>query len=224
MGEMIQWARPDGAMCPGYLALPAAGKNAPGFVMIQEWWGLNGQIKNAADRLAGEGYRVIVPDLFRGKITTDAAEASHMMGSLNFPDAANQDIRGAVLHLKEHAPTKVAVGGFCMGGALTILSALWVPEADAGACFYGIPPKAAGDPAQIKIPMLFHFAEQDDWCTPSLVAELENALKFGGVNYELYRYAAQHAFTNENRPEVYDAEAANLAWERTLAFLKRTIA
>jgi carboxymethylenebutenolidase len=224
MSDMIQWSRPDGASCPGYLALPAAGKNAPGFVMIQEWWGLNGQIKNAADRLAEAGYRVLVPDLFRGKLAADSAEGSHMMGELDFADASEQDIRGAVQHLKEHAPTKVAVGGFCMGGALTILSALRVPEADAGACFYGIPPKAAGDPATIKIPMIFHFAEQDDWCTPSVVADLESSLKAGNVSYELYRYAAQHAFTNENRPEVYDAEATKLAWERTLAFLERTTA
>jgi carboxymethylenebutenolidase len=224
MGDMIQWKRPDGKDCPGYLALPAAGKNAPGFVMIQEWWGLNGQIKNAADRLAEDGYRVLVPDLFRGKITTDSGEAGHLMSSLNFPDATEQDIRGAVLHLKEHAPTKVAVGGFCMGGALTILAALRIPEADAGVCFYGIPPKQAGDPSQIKIPMIFHFAEKDDWCTPSAVDDLEGSLKAGGVSYELYRYDAHHAFTNENRPEVYDAACTKLAWERTLAFLKRTTA
>ena len=130
MGDMIQWKRPDGKDCPGYLALPAAGKSAPAFVMIQEWWGLNGQIKNAADRLAEAGYRVLVPDLFRGKLAGDSAEASHMMGSL----------------------------------------------------------------------------------------------KAGGVNYELYRYDAQHAFMNENRPEVYDAACSKLAWERTLAFLKRTTA
>ncbi len=224
MGDMIQWSRPDGEKCPGYLALPAAGKNAPGFVMIQEWWGLNGQIKNSADRLAEAGYRVLVPDLFRGKLTTDHDEASHMMSTLNFADAAEQDIRGAVQHLKEHAPTKVAAGGFCMGGALTILSALRIPELDAGACFYGIPPKQAGDPANIKIPMIFHFADTDDWCTPALIGDLEASLKAGGVDYELFHYAAQHAFMNENRPEVYDAEAAKLAWERTLAFLKRTTA
>jgi carboxymethylenebutenolidase len=223
MGEIIEFVRPDGKNCPGYLALPSAGKNAPAFVVIQEWWGLNEQIKNVADRLAEQGYRALVPDLFRGKLTQDAGEASHLMNELNFPDAAEQDIRGAVQHLKQHAATKVAVGGFCMGGALTLLSLLRVPEADAGACFYGIPPDSVGDFSQIKKPLICHFAEHDDWCNPKLVGSLEEKLKKGGVDYELYWYDAQHAFTNEKRPEVYDAKAAQLAWDRTFVFLKKKI-
>jgi carboxymethylenebutenolidase len=111
-----------------------------------------------------------------------------------------------------------------MGGALTILAALRIAEVDSGACFYGIPPKQAGDPSQIKIPLILHFAEKDDWCTPSLVDDLERSLQAGKVSHELYRYDAQHAFMNENRPEVYDAACAKLAWERTLNFLKRTTA
>ena len=143
MGEMIEFKRPDGKICPGYLAPPKAGSSAPGFVVIQEWWGLNDQIKKTADRLAEAGYRALVPDFYRGKVTKAADEANHLMTNLNFPDAAGQDIRGAV-HLKQSSK-KVAVGGFCMGGALTILSAVRVPEMDAGACFYGIPPLDAAD-------------------------------------------------------------------------------
>jgi carboxymethylenebutenolidase len=114
MGEMIQFNRPDGKTCPGYLATPKAGSAAPGFVCIQEWWGLNDQIKKTADRLAEVGYRALVPD--RGRVAKAADEASHMMKGLNFPDAAEQDIRGAVHYLKQSSK-KVAVGGFCMGGA-----------------------------------------------------------------------------------------------------------
>ena len=144
MGVMLQFKRPDGKTCPGYLATPNSGSGAHGFVCIQEWWGLNEQIKKTADRLAEAGYRALVPDLYRGKLAKAADEASHLMKGLNFPDAAEQDIRGAVQYLKQSS-RKVAVGGFCMGGALTILAAVRVPEMDAGACFYGIPDLPAAD-------------------------------------------------------------------------------
>lgn len=222
MGDLVEFSRPDGKGCPAYLALPASGKDAPGFVVVQEWWGLNEQIKGIADRLAAAGFRALVPDLFRGELTKNAEEASHKMQNLDFMDAMSQDIRGAILHLKEYAPArKVLVGGFCMGGALTILSAMKLDELDGGVCFYGMPPAAAGDPGTIKVPLQCHFAEIDDWCTPALVDELEAKLKAGGVNHEFYRYKAQHAFLNEARPEVYDAAAAKLAWDRALEFAKR---
>jgi carboxymethylenebutenolidase len=223
MGEMIQFKRPDGKTCPGYLAAPKAGSGAPGFVVIQEWWGLNEQIKKTGDRLAEAGYRALVPDLFRGKLAKGADEASHMMANLNFPDAAAQDIRGAVQHLKQSSK-KAAVGGFCMGGALTILAAVNVPEMDGGACFYGIPPLQADAIKKIGIPLILHFANQDDWCTPAKVNELEAALKQSKSKFELYRYDARHAFMNEARPEVYDPAGAKLAWDRTLAFLEKVLA
>jgi carboxymethylenebutenolidase len=223
MGETIEFKRPDGKSCPGYLALPSAGAEAPGIVVIQEWWGLNEQIKAVGDRFAAAGYRALVPDLFRGKVAADKDEAGHLMGSLNFPDAAEQDVRGAVQHLKAYKDTKVAVGGFCMGGALTLIAAVRVPEMDAGVCYYGIPPKQVADPSKIRVPLILHFANRDDWCTPAAVDELEKGLSAASAKYELYRYDADHAFVNEKRPEVYDAEAAELAWDRTLAFLKRTI-
>lgn len=220
MGEMIQFKRPDGKTCPGYLATPKAGSGAPGFVVIQEWWGLNDQIKKTADRLAEAGYRALVPDLYRGKLATAAEEANHMMSNLNFPDAATQDIRGAVQYLKQSSK-KAVVGGFCMGGALTLLAAVMVPEMDAGACFYGIPPLGPDDFKKIKIPLILHFANHDDWCTPAKVNELEATLKQSKSQFELYRYDAHHAFMNEARPEVYDPACAKTAWQRTLDFLKK---
>jgi len=223
MGEMIQFKRPDGKTCPGYLATPKAGASAPGFVCIQEWWGLNEQIKKTADRLAEAGYRALVPDLYRGKVAKGSDEANHMMANLNFPDAAGQDIRGAVQHLKQSSK-KVVVGGFCMGGALTILAAVRAPEMDAGACFYGIPDLPAAELKKIKIPLICHFANNDGWCTPAKVNELEATLKQSKSQFELYRYDAQHAFMNEARPEVYDAASAKLAWDRTLKFLQRALA
>ncbi len=222
MGEMVQFKRPDGKTCPGYLAIPKTGAGAPGFVGIQEWWGLNEQIKKTADRLAEAGYRALVPDLYRGKLAKAADEASHMMANLNFPDAAEQDIRGAVQYLKPSSK-KVAVGGFCMGGALTILAAVHVPEMDAGACFYGLPDLPAAEFKKIKIPLICHFANKDGWITPAKVNDFEAALKESKSQFEIHRYDAQHAFMNEARPQVYDAPSAKLAWDRTLKFLNKAL-
>ena len=134
MGENVQFNSPDGSSVPGYLAMPEAGESTPGVVVIQEWWGMNSQIKSVADRYAAEGYRALVPDLYRGRVTQDAGEAEHLMTGLDWGGAANQDIRGAVQFLKSGGQ-KAAVLGFCMGGALTILAAVHVPELDAGVCF-----------------------------------------------------------------------------------------
>jgi carboxymethylenebutenolidase len=222
MGTMVEFKRPDGKSCAAYLATPKAGAKAPGFVVIQEWWGLNDQMKNTADRLAEAGYRALVPDLYRGKVAKAADEANHLMSGLNFVDAAGEDIRGAVQYLKQSSKA-VVVGGFCMGGALTLLSALKVPEMDAGAVFYGLPPIDFGAFKGVKIPMTLHFANIDDWCTPAKVTELEDALKASPSKFEIYRYDAKHAFMNEARPEVHDAASATLAWDRTLAFLKKSL-
>ena len=223
MGETIQFKRPDDRTCPGYLATAKAGAGAHGFVCIQEWWGLNEQIKKTADRLAEAGYRALVPDLYRGKLAKASDEASHLMSNLNFQDAAEQDIRGAAQYLNLSSK-KVAVGGFCMGGALTILAAVRVPEMDAGACFYGIPDLPAGEFKKLRIPLFCHFANRDGWITPAKVNDFEAALEQSKSKFEIYRYDAQHAFMNEARPGVYDAASARIAWERTLNFLKNVLA
>ena len=222
MGEMIHFARPDGKDCPAYLVTPTAPANAPAVIVIQEYWGLNAQIKKTADRLAAEGFRALVPDLFRGKVASDAAEAGHLMSGLNFGDAASQDIRGAAQHLKKTSK-KVGAIGFCMGGALVIIGGAHVPELDAGVCCYGIPPKAVADPGKIRIPMMYHYANTDNWCTPERVDEIEAALAHVTAPHALFRYDAQHAFMNDARPEVYAPEAAKLAWERSLAFLREHV-
>jgi carboxymethylenebutenolidase len=222
MGEMIDIVRPDGGTCPAYFSASAIAPNAPGLVVLQEWWGLNEQIKKTADRLAQAGYRAVVPDLFRGRHAKDADEASHLMRGLNFVDASERDVQGCIDHLLKSSK-RCGVIGFCMGGALTIVSAVRVKGMDAGVCFYGIPPRTAANPTDIAIPMSFHFAEQDDWCTPAVVNALEADLKESKSKFELHRYAGHHAFMNEARPEVYDAKEAALAWERTLKFFERTL-
>lgn len=228
MGEMIEFRRPDGKTCPAYLAAPQvsgdqARTDAPGMVVIQEWWGLNDQIKKTGERFAAAGFRALVPDLYRGKVVKASDEARHLMTGLNFPDAATQDIRGALQHLKQFS-RKAAVGGFCMGGALTILAAAKVPEMDAGACFYGIPPLGTDELKSIKIPLICHFGNKDHAWTPEKVNALEAALKQSQSKFEMYRYDADHAFMNEQRPEVYDAASAKLAWDRTITFLGKYLA
>lgn len=213
MGQMISFKRSDGADCRGYLTGPSGNDQAPGVVVIQEWWGLNDQIKGVADRFAALGYRALVPDLYKGKVALDAAEANHLMTNLNFADAATQNIRGAAQHLK-NTSAKVGVVGFCMGGALTIVSAMYVPECDACSSWYGFPPDEAGDVKAIRKPLQLHLAENDQAFSPEQARALETKLREGKVPFESYWYKAGHAFFNETGPN-YNAEAAKLAWERT---------
>ncbi len=224
MGKTVSYKRPDGKSVNGYLAEPPAGVKAPGMVVIQEWWGLNDQIRGVADKLAKAGYRALVPDLYRGKTALEAKEATHLMNGLNFGDAAGQDIRGAVQSLKQSSP-KVGVTGFCMGGALTVLSAVNVPEADAGVIWYGYPPLEYVDAKKIKAPLLGHWATQDQAFAISGVDALEKKLREANVRFEFHRYNAKHAFANETADQKkldmlkYDPKSAELAWQRTMDFL-----
>jgi len=217
--QSLSFPRPDGQSAPGH-AFAAADPKAPAIVLIQEWWGVNEQIRGVARRLCDAGYNVLIPDLYRGKLATASDEAQHLMASLDFPDALFQDLAGAVRFAREHHG-KVAVMGFCMGGALALAAAVHLTDLSAAVCFYGIPPEQLADPAKLRVPLLAHFADHDDWCTPERVHALETQLRRTTAEYELHRYSAQHAFFNEARPEVYDPHAATTAWQRTLAFLGR---
>ena len=227
---MIEYKRSDGQSVNGYLAEPADQSHAPGVVVIQEWWGLDSEVKAVADRLAKSGYRALVPDLYRGKLALEAKEAEHLMGDLNFSDAAGQDIRGAVQYLKATGSKKVAVTGFCMGGALTVLSACHVPELDGTVVWYGYPPLEYVDAKAITKPMMAHWASHDDFFAISGVDQLDTKLTEANIQHEFYRYDAKHAFANPKAdsrgmpPLQYNEAAANLAWERTMAFLKKNLA
>lgn len=227
MGEMISYKRPDDRDAKAYLVEPAQGSHAPGIVVIQEWWGLNDQIKGVAEKLAAAGYRALVPDLYRGKQALEANEAEHLMNDLNFGDAAGQDIRGAAQYLKATGSAKVGVNGYCMGGALTVLAAVFVPESDANATWYGYPPLEYVDAGKIKAPLLGHWGLQDQFFPIGGVDALEQKLNAANVGFEFHRYDAKHAFANEesdarNLPPLgYNPEAAKLAWQRTLAFFER---
>jgi carboxymethylenebutenolidase len=227
MATMITFQRPDGQSVRGYLAEPVRTAGAPAVVVIQEWWGLNDQIRGVADRFAQAGYIALVPDLYRGKSTVEAEEAQHLMTGLNFGDAAAQDVRGAMQYLKTRA-AKVGVTGFCMGGALTMLALCNVPEVDAGVVWYGCPPLDYIDAANIKAPIQGHWATQDDFFPIATIDALEAKLRAAGVDFDFHRYLARHAFANETAvgpgrlpATQFDPVWSQRAWDRTFTFFGR---
>jgi carboxymethylenebutenolidase len=224
MGTRVQFNRPDGKTIEGYLAEPAQPDGAPAVVVIQEWWGVNDQIRGVAERFAQAGYVALVPDLYRGQSTVEAEEAHHLMSGLDFGDAASQDIRGAVQFLSVRS-TRVGLTGFCMGGALTLLSLTKVPEVDAAVVWYGYPPLEFVDASAIRAPMLAHWATDDGFFPIATVDALEQKLQAAGVRYTGHRYLAKHAFANETavgprRLAVtqYDPAWSQIAWDRTFGF------
>jgi carboxymethylenebutenolidase len=221
MGKMVSFPRTDGKPAQGYLA-EAKDPKAPGVVVIQEWWGLQGQIKSVCDRLAEAGFHALAPDLYEGKVVPyhDSAAANATMASLDFKATTDLAVRGAVRFLKARGG-KVGLTGFCMGGAVTVIGAVHIPELDAAVCFYGLPPESVAAPEGIRVPFQGHFASQDDWCTPAAVDGFEKRLRAAGKTCEIHRYQGHHAFMNPERTEVYGAEAARLAWDRCLAFFRR---
>jgi len=215
MGKMIDFSCPNTSTASGYYAQSSA---TAGIVLLQEWWGLNEQMKQVAQRVASAGFNALVPDLYQGRVTQDPDEAGHMMEGLDWVGATAQEVRGAAQHLKQSGG-KVAVMGYCMGGALSIIAGVALEEVDAIVCYYGIPPTEQADPAQLRVPMQAHFANSDDWCTPQAVNDMEATVKAAGRDYELYRYDAQHGFFNAGEPKVYDEATAELSWQRALEFL-----
>lgn len=230
MGQIVQFPRPDGKVLQGYLAEAAGNPQAPAIVVVQEWWGLNAQIRGVADRLANAGFRALVPDLYRGKSTVEAEEAHHLMDALDFGDAASQDIRGATQYLKRQS-AKVGITGFCMGGALSLLSLAQSPELDAAVLWYGCPPLGYIDASKIRVPLLGHWATQDTFFKIETVDALEEKLHAAKVDFQFHRYLAHHAFANETAvgparmsATQYDPVWAQQAWDRTLHFFGRTLA
>ena len=223
MGTNIRYKRPDGGEATGYLA-SAAESGAPGLVVLQEWWGLQDQIKGVCDRLARAGFTALAPDLFRGAVVPyhDSDAAGRAMASLDFAEATEQMVGGAVNYLAANG-AKVGLIGFCMGGAITVIGACRLKPLSAAVAFYGLPPEEVAPPSAIQVPFQAHFASRDDWCTPAVVDRFEAGLRAAGNKAEIFRYEADHAFLNEQRMTVHDRAAADLAWGRALTFLRETL-
>jgi carboxymethylenebutenolidase len=227
VGSMIEFKRPDGKSAPGYFA-QASKSDAPGVVVFAEWWGLDDRIKETADRLASHGFNVIAPDLYRGRSAATGDEANHLMEGLDFKDAATQEAAGAAKFLREHGARRVGVMGFCMGGALAMLSVMQGKTFDAASIWYGYPPDEAGDPATISVPIQGHWAIEDDFFKLEGVDALESKLRAAGKTPEFHRYDAKHGFFNTGELGKgglghYHREHAETAWRRTIEFLDRTL-
>ncbi len=201
----------------GYLARPGHGR--PGVVVLQEWWGLVPHITDVAHQFAAQGYVALAPDLYHGKRTVDAEEASHLMGALDWSRAVDE-MAGAVRYLRDiENCDRVGVVGFCMGGALAMLAAAH-PGVDAYAAFYGFPPPPAqGALASVNGAGLIFFGEHEDhFSIPDAQAFAERQRAAGKTCDVIVYPGAGHAFFNDQRePSLFHRDAANDAWRRTLA-------
>ena len=221
-GEMVKFPS-NGHEGEGYLASPASGSGS-GVIVIQEWWGLVPHIKDVADRLASEGFVALAPDLYNGKTASEPDEAGKLMMEMKIDDAA-RDMSGAVdylIGLDAATGDKVGCVGFCVGGGLSMYLAS--QNANIGACviYYGVLPMAQADNANIQAPILGHYADNDGFLKVDAVRELEGTLKGLGKDVQFHIYeGTEHAFFNDSRSDVYNAEAAKQSWERTLAFFRQ---
>lgn len=224
MGELADFPS-NSHSASGYLAVPETG-SGPGVIVIQEWWGLVPHIESVCDRFAAEGFVALAPDLYHGKKTTEPDEAGKLMMALNVGEAA-RDMGGAIDFLKAHeAVTSEGVGviGFCMGGGLALVLAAERPT-DVAACapFYGLIPWEGAQPdwSRLQAPVRGHFAEQDGFFTPEAARDLERTLQDLGKDAEIEIHpGVDHAFFNDDRPEVHSPTESARAWASTIAFFR----
>lgn len=223
MGEMVSF-QSNGGTTDAYLALPESG-SGPGVIVVQEWWGLVGHIKNVVDRFAAAGFVALAPDFFHGARTDEPDEAMRLLMGLAMDQAA-KDIAGAARYLnsRDEQIGKVGAVGFCMGGSLSLWSGALTDEVVVTSSFYPAVPwermgvdwnRYAGKHA------IFHCSEEDGTSQAPGIQAAKAAIEAAGGEVTLYDYpGSKHAFFNDERPEVYDAGNASDAWDRTLAVLQ----
>jgi carboxymethylenebutenolidase len=211
-----------GGATTAYVAMPDGGPGNKAVILIQEWWGLNDHIKDIAGRYAVEGFTAIAPDLYRGKLAKDAGEAGKFMQALAIGDGLDT-IQNTVAKAREtYGFKKFCISGYCMGGTFALRAACELEGFAAAAPFYGDIPDD-GVLEKLKTPTIFISAKQDAWINPEKVAKLEKAAAEFGLPVETVAYDADHAFFNNTRPEVYDAEAAADAWEKVIHFFNLSL-
>lgn len=207
----------------GYLATPPGEGPWPGVVVIQEWWGLNDNIRDIADRFAQEGFVALAPDLYYGETAHEPDEARKLMMTLEYPDAL-QVIQSAInylIALDEVSPKKIGVTGFCMGGGLAWHGAAKLEGIGAAApCYGGGPELTPDEAARIEVPVLAIYGELDRGVSPEVAQRRAELMDAAGVQHETIIYPdAEHAFMNDRRP-VYHAEAAEDAFRRIVKLFR----
>jgi carboxymethylenebutenolidase len=228
MGTTIEFPTTSGVKARGYLAEGREG--APGVIVIQEWWGLVPQIEAMCDRFAAAGLTALAPDLYDGRRVpvSEPDEAAKEMMNLKVAAAA-ADLSGAVDELVARSGREgVGVVGYCMGGGLALLLGATRPEAvRAVVPCYGVYPWSEGQPdySAMTAATQIHCAGLDTSFPPAAAEALAATLRGLGREVELYVYdGVDHAFANEDRPDVHDAAAAALMFDRTVAFLAKHLA
>jgi len=208
-----------------YFARPKGDARLPGVVVIHENRGLNAHIEDVTRRMALEGFLALAPDALSplGGTPEDSEKAPALLGQLD-KEKTTKNFVAAVKYLKTYplSTGKVGVVGFCWGGAMANQVAVHSPDLVAAVPYYGAAP-APEDVPKIKASLLLHYAGMDERINAGIPA-FEAALKAAGVNYKIYIYeGAQHAFNNDTTPARYNKDAAQLAWQRTIAFLKEKL-
>jgi carboxymethylenebutenolidase len=202
-----------------HVALPETDTTAA-IILIQEWWGINDHIRDIARRYAAEGFICVAPDLYRGKLAKNTEEASAMMHGLKI-EAGMETIKTALAETKaKYNVNEVGITGYCMGGTFALRAACELNELAAAAPFYGDIPEAAVL-KRLRVPTLFIAGKRDAWINTKKVSELDSAARKYDLPLEVISYDADHAFFNDTRPEVYDAEAAKDAWAKVLAHFRK---
>ena len=228
MGEMVEYPS-SGEGASGYLALPASGRG-PGVVVIQEWWGIVPHIASVCDRFAGAGFVALAPDLYHGATTTEPDEAGRLLMALELDRAGREIVdAGRWLAASERtAGDRAGIVGFCAGGALAMYAATLSSVFTAAVAFYpgfGFVERAKPDYSSAEGPFLLHWADRDHSYDRESAALFEDRLRAAGLDVESHWYAnSDHAFFNDDRPVVYNAGQAQLAWDRTLAFFRTHLA
>jgi carboxymethylenebutenolidase len=216
----------NGETGSGYLALPEDEGPFPGIIVVQEWWGLDDHIRDVAARFAKEGFVALAPDLYHGKVTKEPDEAQKLMMSLNMPQATKELVKAAdyLASRSETAGRGIGGIGFCMGGGLALSLATESSRIKAVAPFYGANPTPVDKVQNLGGPVFAVYAEQDAWVNESVRLELETALKNAGIDHEAVTYPGTgHAFFNDTRPEVYNREASEDAWQRALELFRKNL-
>lgn len=215
----------NGGRARGYLAEPDGEGNAPGLVVLQEWWGVDKHIRDVCDRFAAEGFVALAPDLFHGETTDQPDEAQQKMMALNM-DEAEKEMRGAVEYVAQHPKCTGQVGtvGFCLGGGLAIWTATVNDKVNAAVTFYYVMPHGKPDFSKLAgTPVLGHFGKNDDFVSTDDAKALQQELNQAGAEAVFHFYeGAGHAFFNDlDRLGTHHPEHAATSWDRTVEFFRR---